>query len=307
MTDEPTRAPADDVQRTTDGTAGAAMRAPAQAPVAGIPDTWRTGVTLARHPLELWVVIALFAVPGAYITVAGLDALVAAFDLFDFGTRFALLLALLALLVVSIGVAFLGIAWMLFVRSRVGRGLAYVVAGIALLSAILSEGDGGNAYRSEGLIAVGSIVAIVLLGLAPAVREVFTGPDAPAATEPTSVVIARVCTAAAVWANGVVGLSLVLLGDVDSSYYVYGLLELGAAAVLLYAFRQLRGPDRRARVIISVAAGVAIVAALLGPGLDGLALGVVVPATVLVCLWLAPDARRWFGDRPLDVVREAAS
>jgi hypothetical protein len=268
-----------------------------------IPDHWRTGIWIDRHPLELWIVIGLFAVPGAYLAITGLDALTNAFDLFSFSSRLALLLVLIALLVISIGGAFMGIAWMLFVRSRVGRGLAYVVAAMALLSVIVS-GDSGDAYRSAGLIALGALAAIVLLGLAPAVREVFTGPGAPAADDPTSVVIARVCIAAAVWGNGVIGLVLLLLGDVDSSYYVYGVLEIGVAGLLFHVFTRLRGPDRQARLIASGAAAVGIVASLHGPGLDGAALGVVGPAAVLVCLWIAPDSRTWFGDEPISISME---
>jgi hypothetical protein len=54
-------------------------------------------------------------------------------------------------------------------------------------------------------------------------------------------------------------------------------------------------------VIASGAAAVGIVASLLGPGLDGAALGVVGPAAVLICLWIAPDARMWFGDEPIAI------
>lgn len=276
-----------------------------QLPPLEIPNHWRSGIAIGRHPLELWIVIALLALPGAYVTIEGLDALSAAFDLFDFSTRLGLIIMLLALIVISVGAAFLGIAWMLFVRSRVGRGLAYVVAGVTLLAFVTAQADGAgaSAYRLEWLVALASVIALVLLGLAPAVREVFTGSGAPAADEATSVVIARVCVAAAIWANGVLGLAFLLLGPEDSSYYAYGLLEIGVAVVLLHVFKRLRGPDRQARLIASVAAAVAIIATLLGPGIDGFAFGVAVPLVVLVCLWITPDARRWFGDKPIEVTR----
>jgi hypothetical protein len=96
-----------------------------------------------------------------------------------------------------------------------------------------------------------------------------------------------------------------LLGPEEGRYFAYGLLLLGVAAVLVALYRRLRQPDRQARVFVSGAAGLAIVVNLLGPSSDAVPLGVVGPATVLVCLWLTPDARRWFGDEPIAMSREA--
>lgn len=276
--------------------------------VPAIPDTWRTGITIGPHPLELWIVIVLFALPGAFITITALDALFNAFELLDFDGRLGLAILLLVLIVISIGAAFLGIAWMLYRRSRAGRGLAYVVAGTVFLSVVLVGSQGeigpGDALRGAGLLFVASLIAITLLALAPAVRDVFTGSDAPAAAEPTSVVIARVCLAAAIWANSLLALVLLLIGDIEGNYYAYGLFMLGAVAVLVNVFTRLRGPDRQARVIASAAAGVAIVVNFLGPVSDGVVAGLAAPITVLVCLWLMPDARAWFGDNPITVSHE---
>jgi hypothetical protein len=287
---------------------------PSSSPVsAGIPDHWRTGIIVGPHPLELWVVIALFAVPGAFLAIIALDSLFNALDLLSSSSgiflRLALVIVLLDLIVASVAAALLGIVWMLYLRSRVGRGLAYVVAGMTFASVVIAGGAGGigdaDAYRAGGLFFLASLGAIVLLGLAPAVREVFTGPNAPAAEEPTSVVIARVCLAATVWGSALSGLVLMLLGPEEGRYFAYGLLLLGVAAVLVALYRRLRQPDRQARVFVSGAAGLAIVVNLLGPSSDAVPLGVVGPATVLVCLWLTPDARRWFGDEPIAMSREA--
>jgi hypothetical protein len=297
-------------EETVDVTASpmgsAAVQASNELPPLTIPNHWRTGIQLGRFPLELWAVIALFALPGAYIAIEGIDSLSSGLDLLDFSRRLALVIILISLVVVSIGAAFIAIAWMLYQQSRVGRGLAYLVAGVTIIAFITAQADaaGTSSYRLEWLVALAAAAAVVLLGLSPAVREVFTGQSAPAAHEATSIVIARVCIAAAIWANGVLGLAFLLIGPDQSSAYLYGLIELGVAGVLVYVFGRLRGPDRQARLIASAAAVAGIIATFAGPGIESFAYGVAIPVVVLVCLWITPDARRWFGDKPITVNRE---
>ena len=126
-------------------------------------------------PLELWLVIAAFAIPGVVLVVNALKNLPEALEALGsdfFGFRIGLAFLLLLLMVGAMGAGMLWIAWRLYERDRVGRGLAFVVAGAIVLSVLLSS----DASASEGLAVVGALIGSAILGLSPAVRELFAGP-----------------------------------------------------------------------------------------------------------------------------------
>jgi hypothetical protein len=126
--------------------------------------------------LEVWAVIALYAAAGAYLVVAALIVLPDVFDLLGsefFGFRFGLFLLILVAIVAATGAALLAIAYLVHRKSRVGRGLAYVAAGVITWSVILEQNEGASG-SSQG-VATLSIVTMILallaagvLGLAPA-------------------------------------------------------------------------------------------------------------------------------------------
>lgn len=288
-TDPPQRPPPQAPGRDDD-----AVRA-AQAAVA---TEWRSGTLVAGLPLALWAVIALFAACGAYFVWIALEALSPTLELLTnglFGLRFALVLLLLLLLVGALGVGLLAIALMLYRASRVGRGLAYVVAGMVVTS-VLFGGDPSNGAVVAMFLSIG---AAAILGLAPAVRAVFTGPGAPDTDQPTSIVVARVCVI--LWVAFAVVLALVypLLGTLESEYLVYALALGGVAAGGFLLYRRLATPDRQARLILTVVSAIGIAAQLAAQDVADASLGIGLLAAVPLILWFAPDARAFYGDRPL--------
>lgn len=255
---------------------------------------------LAGLVLELWVVIALFAGAGAYLVISVLVVLPDALRLFGsfLGPRWALLVLILLLIVGAIGAALLAIAGLLYQRSRVGRGLAYVASGVVALSVILSD----NRTTAQVVALFASLAAGAILAFAPAVRDDFTGVGAPASDQPTSVVIARVLLAIVSGLLALLGCLYLLVADVDSEFAVLGVVSLALAGGALFTLIRLAGPDRQARLLASAGAGVGIVLIL---ALSERNTAEVVPVGILAgiagCLWLPKDARAFFGDSPLDL------
>src|SRR4051812_12932206 len=72
--------------------------------------SFRANVYIDNRPLELWIVIALFAAPGIYLTQAALRAFPDLFDLWRipfFGHRFVFFLIIVLVLLLALGLAFL--------------------------------------------------------------------------------------------------------------------------------------------------------------------------------------------------------
>lgn len=259
----------------------------------------RLNVLIAGLPLELWLVIALFAVPGAYLVQLSARALPDGFravaDLSGPLQRLFVVLLVLIFLVMALGLALLGIAWMLQRRDRVGRGLAYVV--VATLASLVIFGDGPT--TGEILSMLAGLLAAAVLAFAPAVRDAFTGIDAPQRAQPTSIVVARVSLA--IWI-GLLALAAVLdflIGDIDGTYVAVGVLELLIAAVVLALYLRLPIGDRTTRTIVTAGAAVAIVMLLIGRHDGGFVMLIGLTAAIPACLWLPADAREFYGDGPL--------
>jgi hypothetical protein len=275
------------------GAAGVTSAGPNSSIAADLP-------MVAGLPVELWLVIAAFAIPGGWIAfdvVKALPDAIKAFGAEFFGFRFGLALMMILLLVGLLGAAMLAIAWRLYRRDRVGRGLAYAFAGTIVVSVALSN-DGTTA---ETLAMVFSLVGIAILGLAPRVRDVFDRSAAPDGA-PTSVVVSR--TAIAIFsAIAIMCTVIYLLLASASAKYIFAALVAGGAAFLAMTWsKRLTHADRRARLYLSVGGAiVAILLLVLGRFSAGLLfpLGVIVSA--VAALWLPNDARTFFGDDPLNV------
>lgn len=265
---------------------------------AAVATEWRSGTLVAGLPLALWAVIALFAACGAYFVWIALEALPPTIELLSngfLGLRFGLVLLLLLLLVGALGVGLLTIALMLYRASRVGRGLAYVVAGMVVTS-VLFGGDPSNGAVIAMFLSIG---AAAVLGLAPAVRAVFTGPGAPDIAQPTSIVVARVCVILWVAFAAVLALVYLLLGTFESEYLVYALFLGGVAAGGFFLYQRLATPDPQARLILTAVSAVGIVVQLAAQDAADASFGIGLLAAVPLILWFAPDARAFYGDRPL--------
>ena len=247
--------------------------------------------------------IALFAIPGAYIVIEVLRALPDTLRLFEsgyaLGFRIALFFLMILLLVAAIGAALLAVAWLLYLGRRVGRGLAYVVAGDVFVTIVLSD----SRTTGQVVAAVACAVGVAILMFSPAVRDVFTGAAARDSDQPTSIVIARVLVVVVGYFLLLIAVLYFLAASIDSKYTVLGVLlvSLGVAAWL--GARKLSFRDAQARMWLSLGAGAGIVLMLaLGQRSTGLLEPIGLLAAIPVCLWLTPDARAWFGDEPIDLL-----
>jgi hypothetical protein len=259
----------------------------------------RLNVQVAGLPLELWLVIGLFAAPGIYLVQLVLRALPDAFRFFsETGgpfQKFALVLIILLFMVLALGAGLLGIAWLLHRADRVGRGLAYVT--VACLASLVIFGDGTT--TGEVLSMFAGLLAAALLAFAPAVKDHFTGAAAPQRSQPTSIVVARVSMA--IWIGLLVVASVLdfLLGDIAGKYIALGVLELLIAAGVLALYLRLPIGDRTTRAIVTAGAIIAFILLLIGRHDGGFVMLVGLTAAIPVCLWVPRDAREFYGDPPL--------
>jgi hypothetical protein len=259
----------------------------------------RLNVHVAGLPLELWVVIGLFAAPGIYLVQLALRALPDSFRLFNETggsfRKFALVLIILLFVVLALGAALLGIAWLLHRADRVGRGLAYVT--VSCLASLVIFGDGTT--TGEVLSMFGGLLAAAILAFAPAVKDYFTGLDAPQRSQPTSIIVARVSMA--IWI-GLLALASILdflLGDIAGKYVALGVLELLIAAAVLALYLRLPIGDRTTRGIVTGGAIIAFILLLIGRHDNGFVILVGLTAAIPICLWIPRDAREFYGDPPL--------
>lgn len=251
-------------------------------------------------PIELWIVIGAFAIPGGWVLIHALNALPDALKLIGssfLGFRIGLAFALLIALVGAMGAGMLWIAWRLYRLDRIARGLAFVVAG-TIVASVLFAGDGGGGNTAALL---GSLVGAAILQFSPAVKVLFTGDLAGQSAVPTSVIVSRVTLTVCGLFALVVAVTYFLLATFEGRYWIVGVLIVAACvAGHLYSAR-LMSADRAARQNISVGiTGVVLLVLILGKFSTGLFLPVGLGVGAVACLWLPNDARRFFGDPPLD-------
>lgn len=255
------------------------------------------GEVVAGLPIELWLVIGLYALAGGALVIQALRALPDTFDVIELLPRLGFALLLLLVAIGALGAGLLLVAWRLHQADRVGRGLAYVAAAMVFTSVAFSD----NPSTSAIIALLASIAAAAVLGLSPNVRTHFTGPNAPHWDEPTSIVVARTCVIVLAVLLAIVSLAFLLLGSDEGRYIVVALGLIGVAIGGFLVSQRLPAADRQARVILTVGAGIAFVLILLGlhDGGSVMLLGLV--AAVPVALWVPPDARTFFGDPPLQL------
>lgn len=248
-------------------------------------------------PIELWLVIAAFAIPGAWVLIKALSLIFPAFKYLGadyFGFRLGLALVLILVLVALIGAALLVIAWRLYQRDPVGRGLAFATAGTLVLSVALSS----DHTAAETWAMLFSLAGIAILALVPRVKEIYMPRPGDA---PTSIVVGR--TLIAIFSAYAILIAAIyfLMATVDGKYVIAGLVA-GAIAVGASAMsKRLNTADRQARQYISIGAALAVLALLIfGQSSAGLLLPIGFIAATVICLWVPNDARRFFGDDPLN-------
>jgi hypothetical protein len=120
---------------------------PAGAMIAINPPPARVGAEpvlpmIGELRLELWLVIAAFALPGGWIVFTVVKALpdaIKALGTQFFGFRIGLALTMILVLVGLLSAGMLVIAWKLYHRERVARGLAYALGGTIVVSVLFSN------------------------------------------------------------------------------------------------------------------------------------------------------------------------
>jgi hypothetical protein len=263
---------------------------------------WNAWPVISGLPLELWLVIAAFALPGAWVTIKIITALPDAVNAMGssfFGFRIGLALFLLVVLVGLVGVAMLVISWRLYNRDRVGRGLAYAFAGTLVVSIAFSN----DQTAAEGWAMILSIVGIVILAMAPRVRRIFDE-QASSVGEPTSVVVSRMLIAIFSAFAVLVAVIYILLSTISGKYAAAGIIALLLAAGAMRLSRGVSTGDRQARLFVSIgAAGYIVLLLALGRASAGLLIPIGLAGAAVLCLWIPNDARAFFGDSPLSVAK----
>lgn len=257
---------------------------------------FRTNVYIDERPLELWLVIALFAVPGVYLVQASLRFFPNLFDLWDvalFSHRFVLFLIVLLVYVLALGLAFCAITFMLYRLDPVGRGLAFVIVAADVTYVLCGDGRTTGSLLTM-LLAVGGAA---LLAFSPAVTPLF---GAQRHGHPNSVVAAKVALAVWIVLLAVTALLYLLLYDVNAKYPTIAAFFLVLSAGLVYVYRRRGLADRRSRLAITIAAGIAIVLYLAGSREPGAVLLIGLTAAAPLLLWLPADARAFYGDPPIN-------
>ena len=253
---------------------------------------------ISELPLELWLVIGAFALPGAWIVFEVIKGLPDAIKLFGaqfYGFRLGLALMLILLMVGLLGVAMLAIAWRLYHRDRVGRGLAYAFAGTIIISVLLSSNRTG--WETGAMIF--SIAGIAILALAPRVRALFDPTATPGAV-PTSVIVSR--TLIAVFSALAIFIAVIylLLASISGKYAVAALVAGTAAALASHWSKRLNDADRTARQALSIGGLVVVVLLIvLGRASTGLLIPLGLIVAAIGSLWIPNDARAFFGDDPI--------
>lgn len=269
---------------------------------------------IAGLPAELWLVVALFAATGAYLAIWVLVEVVPEMaGLANWlGFRLMLFVLLPYLLILLLGVGLVAIAWLMWRRSRIARGLAYMLLAATLVSTLVLSNESSSGVISESVLGSGVALTVVLftvaaaaiLAISPAVREHFTGADAPASDQPTSVTVARVLLIMVASTYAVVAVLYFLVVDLlPTDGIVVGVVSGVIAGVGAVVASRLAAPDRVARLAITVVAGAALVLVLVvGESVQAS----IIPACVMVAipfaLWIPPDARLFFGDPPIGAV-----
>lgn len=257
--------------------------------------------------LEVWLVVALFAIPGVYLVVSVLRVVPDLVDIIGAAggafLRFMLVVLFFLVVVAAVGVGLIAIAWLLFKRSRVGRGLAYVTLAVFVLTVAFAE------ERTTALVIamIASLIATGILAFTPAARDHFTGPGSPDLDHPVSVVVVRVLLALEAAASGVFALMYLIIIDVDGKFVVAALIWGALAVGSFIALQRLRTPDRTVRVIVTAACGAGVILLLaLGDRSAGAVIPIGVLAAIVGALWLPNDTRAWFGDEPLRSLSQGA-
>lgn len=280
--------------------------------IAGTRFTWPTpdrAITVAGHrlPLDLVAVAAIYAIGALWLAFSLVDALrvlpSALGGLFS-ANPFTYLFSVVVLWIVVIAlyavVGFGAVAYLLVRRDPVARGLAVVVTGVLLASAVL-----GDQRKSPVLIALIILAATssAVLYFSPWVNRAFA--ESPRHRDrPAPVSVSLVLHLA--WYSFLACLAVLMLIGVrfgttlGFSWFLAMLSYAGAVFLARQGYLALRrGPSRGDRLRLAAAAGLMLIGAVLASG--GFSAVLVLALALNLPLWLPPASRRWFGDAHPDL------
>ena len=250
---------------------------------------------LAHLPVELLAVCALMTLAGVLLLWPALQVLPDAFRLLGYGSlgrAFGLLALDLALVVLTLGVSLLLLAWRLTQADRVARGLAYILLGGYSFAVLI-----GNDH-SAGLIVTMllCLAAMAILAGAPNVRAFFTGPNAAHAQEAVSVTVVRTLFAVFAWMMLLFGVSYLPAGALGGRFVVVGLFLIATGAGLFTLNRHLARGEPAARVTATgLMAAYSLLVLIAGGRATATLLGLAFAAAAVGLLWLPSDAQQHFG------------
>ena len=259
---------------------------------------------IGGRPAELVVAAVFFAAAAVYLVIDALLRLDDVFDLFDYGgTRTGLFFLFAVITAVAVGAALLGTAWLIVNADPRGRLLAVVIA-LAWAVAMIASGyrylvpgsdDGTSLVLILGMIAV-------LLG---ALLTFLPGAHAAFAAHPLS---GRAAVPAARLAMFGTALLMVVMGTFlliatvgrDGKEFANGIVLI-VAGLAIGAIAQML-PTRRVELRLAVSAlalAVFITSLILGPRFFIIVILLAAVLVVPFILWLVPDARAFYGERPI--------
>ncbi|MGQ0846894.1 MAG: hypothetical protein ACT4QF_22470 [Sporichthyaceae bacterium] len=263
------------------------------------------------RPADLLAGAALFGLAGLYYAFEALRAFPDAVELFfdalggDLGGGAAgaevravavYVAAGYALVLFTTG-ALLAVALLLWLRRRVGRGLAWAVTAWLVLSAVLGANLGTGEVRFALLA---SMLASAILVFGPAGRVLLDAAPHPAGRS-TALATAQLALLGCTVLFGLWSLISLARTTSETKYLLVGLLEaMVAAGAAVYAMRLPRA-EHTVRLFASGAL-VVLLAALVSIGgeFEELAGPIAAVLATTAMLWLTPDLRRLFGQEEID-------
>lgn len=251
-----------------------------------------------RLPTELQVIIGLLAATGALLVLACLQALPDVFDLYgetgDFAPMsraFGSLVLIGIIYVGGVGACLLALAWQLKRADRVGRILTIAVSVIVAIGLLTAE-------QRTGWETVAMLCAIAIAGTLIAssrIRDLFTGELANQTDLPETVVAVRSLLMPILVLQGLTGLAMLPVGELDGKFIPIGLALIATSVVVAKFSAGLRSADTQARAAVSAAMGAYAVLALVAE-LEGVALvaSLGFAGVVAGLLWLPEQSQRFF-------------
>jgi hypothetical protein len=255
--------------------------------------------------------VVLFVVGGAWLAIEVMRALPDVLDLMtadtggvggmlgEFGQSIRALgwMTFAALLMAAtVAASLLGIAWLLWRKQRIGRGLAWAAAAWLLLTAVL----GGHFSGEIGVATLTSCLGAAILAFAPAAKAVLDAAPHPS-DGPAAVAVARLTLLGCAVLFGLGAVMNFAAATFDGKYALVAVLECAVAVGAFLYSRHMTQGGAQLRLVATVGAGVGIALGVATSGaIEWVAPLVAIAIVAIAELWLPPDVRALFGEKPIN-------